>query len=58
MTLASEGGERARIAGGMSGIVLLLLIVPILRHPLFDRFIHPSSVVAIGYRPSSHAGET
>lgn len=30
--------QRARTAGGMSGIVLLLLIVPILRHPLFYRF--------------------
>lgn len=33
------GFENVGIAWGMSGIILLLLIVPILRHSFFDRFI-------------------
>jgi hypothetical protein len=48
----------------MSGIILLLLIVPILRHSFFDRFISLLCVVLCCHRisesvwSSSHAGET
>lgn len=54
--------ENAEIAPGMSGIVLLLLIVPILSHP-FLIVLFTSSVVArtsecSPVRSSSHAGET